>query len=59
MIFSHHSQEPGAVAILDALQADPLFDLEMRLGEGSGAALAIPLVRAAGAVLTDLADYPR
>ena len=59
MVFSHRSQEPGAVAVLDSLQADPLLDLEMRLGEGSGAALAIPLVRAAGAVLTDLADYPR
>ena len=59
MVFSHRSQEPGAVAVLDTLEADPLFDLEMRLGEGSGAALAIPLVRAAGAVLTDLADYPR
>ena len=59
MVFSHRSQEPGAVAVLDVLEADPLFDLEMRLGEGSGAALAIPLVRAAGAVLTDLADYPR
>lgn len=59
MIFAHRSAEPGALAILDALEADPLLDLDMRLGEGSGAALAIPLVRAAAAILTDLADYPR
>lgn len=59
MIFAHRSAEPGAKAILDALDADPLLDLGLRLGEGSGAALAIPLVRAAAAMLTDLADYPR
>lgn len=59
MVFAHHSAEPGAVALLDALEAKPLLDLGLRLGEGSGAALAIPLVRAAAAILTDLADYPR
>ncbi len=59
MVFAHRSAEPGARAILDALDADPLLDLDLRLGEGSGAALAIPLVRAAAAILTDLADYPR
>lgn len=59
MVFAHRSTEPGATAILDTLEADPLLDLDMRLGEGSGAALAIPLVRAANAILTDLADYPR
>jgi nicotinate-nucleotide--dimethylbenzimidazole phosphoribosyltransferase len=59
MVFAHRSVEPGANAILDTLEADPLLDLDMRLGEGSGAALAIPLVRAANAILTDLADYPR
>lgn len=59
MVFAHRSIEPGARYILDALEADPLLDLDMRLGEGSGAALAIPLVRAAAAILTDVADYPR
>jgi len=59
MVFAHRSAEPGARAILDTLEADPLLDLELRLGEGSGAALAIPLVRAATAILTDVADYPR
>ena len=59
MVFAHRSAEPGAKAILDALEADPLLDLGLRLGEGSGAALAIPMVRAAAAILTNLADYPR
>ncbi len=59
MVFAHRSAEPGAKAILDALEAAPLLDLGLRLGEGSGAALAIPMVRAAAAILTDLADYPR
>ncbi len=59
MVFAHRSAEPGAKAILDVLNADPLLDLGLRLGEGSGAALAIPMVRAAAAILTDLADYPR
>ena len=59
MIFAHRSAEPGAKAVLDALDAAPLLDLGLRLGEGSGAALAVPLVRAAAAILTDLADYPR
>ncbi len=59
MVFAHRSAEPGAKAILDTLEADALLDLDLRLGEGSGAALAIPLVRAAAAILTDLADYPR
>ena len=59
MVFAHRSAEPGAKAILDALEADPLLDLGLRLGEGSGAALAIPLVRAAAAILSDVADYPR
>ena len=59
MVFAHRSAEPGAKAILDALEANPLLDLGLRLGEGSGAALAVPLVRAAAAILTDLADYPR
>ena len=59
MVFAHRSAEPGAMAILAALKAEPLFDMGLRLGEGSGAALAIPMVRAAAAILTDLADYPR
>ena len=47
MIFSHRSAEPGHKAMLEALQAEPLLDLGMRLGEGSGAATAVPLLRLA------------
>jgi nicotinate-nucleotide--dimethylbenzimidazole phosphoribosyltransferase len=55
LIAAHRSPEPGHGAILDALGLDPLLDLGMRLGEGSGAALALPLVAAALAVLSDMA----
>jgi nicotinate-nucleotide--dimethylbenzimidazole phosphoribosyltransferase len=39
------------------LGLDPLLDLGLRLGEGSGAALALPLVKAATAILTDMATF--
>ena len=42
--------------MLAHLGAAPLLDLGMRLGEGTGAALVIPLLRAAAAVLSDMAD---
>jgi nicotinate-nucleotide--dimethylbenzimidazole phosphoribosyltransferase len=47
MIFSHTSAEPGHQVLLDSLNAEPLLNLEMRLGEASGAACAIPLLRMA------------
>lgn len=47
LLFSHRSAEPGHRAMLQALDARPLLDLGMRLGEGSGAATAVPLLRAA------------
>ena len=56
-IFCHHSAEPGHRAQLAALQARPLIDLGLRLGEGSGVALAWPLVRAAVAFLNDMASF--
>jgi nicotinate-nucleotide--dimethylbenzimidazole phosphoribosyltransferase len=55
-VFAHRSAEPGHDAMLAHLGAVPLLDLGMRLGEGSGAALALPLLRAAAAVLSDMAD---
>ena len=55
-IFAHRSAEAGHARLLALLDAEPLLDLSLRLGEGSGAALAIPLVRAAARLLTDVAD---
>ncbi len=57
MIASHLSPEPGHALQLAELGLRPLLDLEMRLGEGSGAALAINVVRSAIAVLTDMASF--
>jgi nicotinate-nucleotide--dimethylbenzimidazole phosphoribosyltransferase len=56
-VFSHRSCEPGHEALLKLFKADPLLDLSLRLGEGSGAALAYPLVKAAAAFLNDMATF--
>jgi len=47
MIFAHRSAEPAHTLALTSLKATPLLDLEMRLGEGSGAAVATPLILSA------------
>ncbi len=57
LIFSHRSAEQGHRIVLDALDARPLLDLDLRLGEGSGAALALPLVRAACAIHAGMATF--
>jgi nicotinate-nucleotide--dimethylbenzimidazole phosphoribosyltransferase len=57
MVFAHHSAEAGHGAVLSALSAQPLLHLGMRLGEGTGAALAWPLLRAAAAMLNDMASF--
>ena len=57
LIASHRSSEPGHAIALDLLGLKPLLDLELRLGEGSGAALALPLVRAACAILAGMATF--
>ena len=57
LVFAHRSAEPGHDAVLEALDADPLLDLDMRLGEGTGALLTWPLVQAAAAMLRDMASF--
>ena len=57
MIAGHRSVEPGASAALDALGLAPLVDLGLRLGEGSGAVLALPIVQGAARVLRDVATF--
>ncbi len=55
--YAHQSAEPGHRRLLAALNAKPLIDLGMRLGEGSGAATAFPLVRAACALHGQMATF--
>lgn len=57
VVFSHASKEPGHKLMVDALQVEALIDLELRLGEGSGALLAIPLLRCACAMLNEMATF--
>lgn len=54
-IFAHRSQEAGHGRMLKALDAQPLLDLGLRLGEGTGGVLAVPLLRAAVALLNEVA----
>ena len=56
-IFSHVSHEKGHQAVCDFLKAKPILNLEMRLGEGTGAALAYPLVKAAVTMLNEMASF--
>lgn len=57
LLFAHRSAEPGHAAVLSALDAQPLLDLGLRLGEGSGAALAVPLLRMACALHDGMATF--
>jgi nicotinate-nucleotide--dimethylbenzimidazole phosphoribosyltransferase len=56
-IAGHRSVEPGATAVLDLLGLEPLIDLGLRLGEGTGACLAIPSVVAAARILREMATF--
>jgi nicotinate-nucleotide--dimethylbenzimidazole phosphoribosyltransferase len=57
LFYAHCSAEPGHRRILEALEARPLLDLGMRLGEGSGAAVALPILRAAAALHARMATF--
>ncbi|WP_082354086.1 nicotinate-nucleotide--dimethylbenzimidazole phosphoribosyltransferase [Marinagarivorans algicola] len=56
-IFTHSSAEQGHVLLLQYLKAKPLLNLNMRLGEGSGAAMAYPLLASAVAILNTMASF--
>ncbi len=57
LFYAHCSAEPGHRRLLDALDAKPLLELGMRLGEGSGAAVAVPILRAAAALHAGMATF--
>lgn len=57
LFFAHQGAEPGHRAVLQALQAQPLLALGLRLGEGSGAALAVPLMRLACELHGNMATF--
>ena len=56
-IFAHRSHEPGHRLMLDHLGAEPVLDLDLRLGEGTGALLALPLLRASCAMVGQMATF--
>lgn len=57
LVASHRSPEPAHALILEELGLEPLLELGLRLGEGSGGALALPLLEAARAILVDMATF--
>ena len=56
-IAGHRSVEPGAQAALDDMGLVPVLDLDLRLGEGSGACLAVPILEAAARILAEMATF--
>jgi nicotinate-nucleotide--dimethylbenzimidazole phosphoribosyltransferase len=57
LIASHRSPEPGHAVVIEELGLDPLLDLDLRLGEGTGAALALPVIRSATLLLAGMATF--
>jgi nicotinate-nucleotide--dimethylbenzimidazole phosphoribosyltransferase len=56
-IAAHRSQEPGHIIALNALHLEPLLDLDLRLGEASGAALVLPIVEAAARMVREMKTF--
>lgn len=57
LIAAHRSQEPGHAIALNALKLEPLLDLDLRLGEASGAALVLPIVEAAARMVREMKTF--
>lgn len=57
LIFAHQSHESGHKYMLEDLNAEPLLDLSLRLGEGTGAVLAVPLIQAAAEFYNTMASF--
>jgi nicotinate-nucleotide--dimethylbenzimidazole phosphoribosyltransferase len=56
-VAGHRSTEPGTTAVLDTLDLTPVLDLQLRLGEGTGGCLAVPVVQTAARLLHDMATF--
>jgi nicotinate-nucleotide--dimethylbenzimidazole phosphoribosyltransferase len=57
LFFSHCSAEGGHGRVLQELEVEPILDLDLRLGEGTGAALAMPIVSGSAALLREMATF--
>jgi nicotinate-nucleotide--dimethylbenzimidazole phosphoribosyltransferase len=57
LVWSHRSAEPGAKKLLEVLGIEPVLDLNLRLGEGTGAALTVPILRSACAMMREMATF--
>jgi nicotinate-nucleotide--dimethylbenzimidazole phosphoribosyltransferase len=57
LVAGHRSVEPGAGVVLGHLGLRPMLDLDLRLGEGTGAALAVPMVQSAARILREMATF--
>ena len=57
LVAGHRSTEPGATAVLEHLGLEPIVDLDLRLGEGTGACLALPILQGAAKILRDMATF--